>query len=169
MGPGWNGLLEAGPPPCQPAAMTDDLLEDEGPLIPEGYRRMDWFRGFGRQMGPLYDRVGKDGTYSRAFLVCEHHTNGMRNCHGGMLMAFADIALGHVVSLAKPDHHWVTIRLLTDFISGAHLGEWVEGAGEVAGVDGDLFTVRGRIWTGERTLMTATGIFKALGPRAKRG
>jgi uncharacterized protein (TIGR00369 family) len=148
--------------------MTDDLLDDDAPVIPDGYRRMDWFRGFGRQIGPLYERITGDGAYTRAFLVCEHHTNGMQNCHGGMLMAFADTAFGHAVSIAKPGHHWVTARLLTDFISSARLGEWVEGTGEVAGIDGDLFTIKGHIWSGDRTIMTGTGIFKALGPRQKR-
>ncbi len=148
--------------------MTDDLLDDDAPAIPEGYRRMDWFRGFGRQIGPLYERIAADGSYARAFLVCEHHTNGMQNCHGGMLMAFADTAFGHAVSIAKPDHYWVTARLLTDFISSARLGEWVEGTGEIAGIDGDLFTIKGRIWSGDRTIMTGTGVFKALGPRRKR-
>jgi uncharacterized protein (TIGR00369 family) len=148
--------------------MTDDLLDDDAPLIPDGYKRMDWFRGFGRQIGPLYERLDADGGYTRAFLVCEHHTNGMGNCHGGMLMAFADTAFGHAVSIARPHHHWVTVRLLTDFISAAKLGDWVEGSGEVAGTDDDLFTIKGRIWCGERTLMSGTGVFKALGPRAKR-
>ncbi len=148
--------------------MTDDLLADDAPVIPEGYQRMDWFHGFGRQMGPLYERIEADGSYARAFLVCEHHTNGMGNCHGGMLMAFADVAFGHAVSIARPDHHWVTARLLTDFLSSARLGEWVLGSGEIVGVDDDLFTIKGRIWSGERTLLTGTGIFKALGPRRKR-
>ena len=148
--------------------MTDDLLDDDAPLIPEGYKRMDWFRGFGRQIGPLYERIGTSGDYARAFLVCEHHTNGMGNCHGGMLMAFADTAFGHAVSIMRQGHYWVTVRLLTDFISSAKLGDWVEGTAEVMGVDGDLFTVQGRIWSGDRTIMTGTGIFKALGPRARR-
>jgi len=148
--------------------MTDDLLEDDAPLIPDGYKRMDWFRGFGRQIGPLYERIAADGRYTRAFLVCEHHTNGMGNCHGGMLMAFADTAFGHAVSIARPDHYWVTVRLLTDFLSSAKLGDWVEGTGEVAGIDDDLFTIKGRIWCGKRTVMSGTGIFKALGPRARR-
>lgn len=148
--------------------MTDDLLAEDAIAIPAGYRRMDWFRGFGRQIGPLYEADGPEGGYRRAFLVCEHHTNGMHNCHGGMLMAFADTAFGHAVSLARPAHYWVTARLMTDFLASAHLGDWVEGAGEVVGVDGDLFTVTGRIWTGTRTLMTGTGIFKTLGTRPQR-
>jgi uncharacterized protein (TIGR00369 family) len=148
--------------------VTDDLLEDDIPAIPDGYRRMDWFRGFGRQIGPLYERIGADGSYERAFLVCEHHTNGMGNCHGGMLMAFADTAFGHAVSMKMRNHYWVTVRLVTDFLSAAKLGDWVEGTGVIAGIDGDIFTVKGRIWSGEREIMTGTGIFKSLGQRPDR-
>lgn len=148
--------------------MTDDLLDADVPTIPEGYELMQWTRGFGRQIGPLYQKDNKDGTYARAFLVCEHHTNGMMNCHGGMLMAFADTAFGHAVSAMRHDHCWVTVRLVTDFISAAKLGDWVEGTATVVGVDDDLFTVQGRIWCGERTIMTGTGVFKTLGQRPPR-
>jgi len=148
--------------------MTDDLLEDDIPSIPDGYRRMDWFRGFGRQIGPLYERIDPDGSYARAFLVCEHHTNGMGNCHGGMLMAFADTAFGHAVSMKMRNHYWVTVRLVTDFLSAARLGDWVEGTGIVVGHEGDIFTIQGRVWSGEREIMTGTGIFKTLGQRPDR-
>jgi uncharacterized protein (TIGR00369 family) len=148
--------------------MTDDLLEGDTPTIPAGYEPMRWNRGFGRQIGPLYQKNDTAGNYTRAFLVSEHHTNGMNNCHGGMLMAFADTAFGHAVSMRRRNHYWVTVRLLTDFLAPAMLGDWVEGTGEIAGVDDDLFTVRGRIWCGDRTIMTGNGIFKALGPRPSR-
>jgi acyl-coenzyme A thioesterase PaaI-like protein len=144
--------------------MTDDLLEEYAPEIPEGYARMNWFQGFGRQIGPLYERVNTDKTYTRAFLVSEAHTNGMKNCHGGMLMAFADMALGHAITL-HANRYWVTVRMVTDFIEGAQVGDWVEGSGAIAGCDQDIYTVTGRIWCGDRTIMTATGIFKALGVR----
>ncbi len=110
--------------------MTDDLLEEASVPLPEGYQSMNWFRGFGRQIGPLYERIGTDGTYTRAFLVQEHHTNGMGNCHGGMLMAFADMAFGHAITMAT-HRYWVTVRLLTDFLSSAKVGEWVEGNAEI--------------------------------------
>lgn len=148
--------------------MTDDLLESDLPAIPPGYEPMQWTRGFGRQIGPLYQKNGPGDSYTRAFLVCEHHTNGMANCHGGMLMAFADTAFGHAVSMRKTDHYWVTVRLVTDFISAAKLGDWVEGSGEIVGEDDDIFTVSGRVWCGERTIATGTGIFKILGPRRQR-
>ncbi|MFO1238471.1 MAG: PaaI family thioesterase [Alphaproteobacteria bacterium] len=146
--------------------MTDDLLEERLPAIPEGYRQMNWTQGFGRQIGPLYERNEPGGGYTRGFLVSEHHTNGMRNCHGGMLMSFADMAFGHAIT-QKAHRYWVTVRLLTDFLSSASVGEFVEGTAEVMGEEDDLYTVRGRIWTGERTIMTGTGVFKALGERPR--
>ncbi|MDX5367200.1 MAG: PaaI family thioesterase, partial [Alphaproteobacteria bacterium] len=77
--------------------MTDDLLEENSFTLPAGYQPLNWFSGFGRQIGPLYERIEADGRYTRAFVVQEHHTNGMGNCHGGMLMAFADMAFGHAI------------------------------------------------------------------------
>ncbi len=148
--------------------MTDDLLEESTFDIPPGFTQMNWVRGFGRQMGPLYEKIAENGEYVRAFYVAEHHTNGMGNAHGGMLMAFADVAFGHCVSIRCPDRYWVTVRLLTDFVSAARKGDWVEGTGEVVGAEDDLLSVRGRIWCGGRTIMTGTGVFKVLGERSRR-
>jgi uncharacterized protein (TIGR00369 family) len=147
--------------------MTDDLTAAQSGTLPEGFQSMNWTRGFGRSIGPLYERIEGE-RYVRAFLVAEHHTNGMMNCHGGMLMAFADMAFGHIVSLRTAGAFWVTVRLLVDFVSAAKLGDWVEGTGELKGQDGDLYIVQGRVWCGDRTILTGTGTFKAL-PAPGRG
>ena len=63
---------------------------------------------------------------------------------------------------------WVTVRLLTDFISSAKVGDFVEGTGEIVGEEDDLYTVRGRIWVGDQTIMTGTAVFKALGARPEK-
>jgi hypothetical protein len=55
--------------------------------------------------------------------------------------------------------------MLTDFISPAKLGDWVEGTSEVVGKNGDLYTSRGRIFVGERIVLTGTGVFKFAAPR----
>lgn len=135
--------------------------------VPDGFEIMPWNRGFGRGMAPVYDKYPDDGSFVRGFRVQEIHTNGMGNCHGGMLMAFSDIAFGHIVGV-QTNRYWVTVRLLTDFMSSAKLGDWVEGTGEIMGHADDIYTVRGRIWTGDKTLMTGTGTFKALGERPPR-
>ena len=140
--------------------------------VPEEFSRATWRGGFGNQVGPIYQRFSEDGTWARGFLVGERHTNGFENCHGGMLMAFADMAFGSVVTYEK-HRFWVTVRLVTDFVSSASLGEFVQGNATISGVDGDFIAVRGHIWTGgndpkgpdARTLMTGTGLFKMLGER----
>jgi acyl-coenzyme A thioesterase PaaI-like protein len=145
--------------------MSDDVAAPES-AIPEGYHQLDWRRGFVRQIGPLYRRHAPSGT-SMAFRVEEHHTNGMLNAHGGMLMTFADMAWGHIVSV-ETSSYWVTVRLTCDFLSSAKLGDWVEGAGDVLSTEDSLFVVRGRIWSGERTLITGTGVFKPIEKRDPR-
>jgi acyl-coenzyme A thioesterase PaaI-like protein len=145
--------------------MSDDIAAPSFEA-PEGYVALDWRRGFVRQIGPLYRR--RDGEASTmGFRVEDHNTNGMRNAHGGMLMSFADMAWGHVVSV-ETSSYWVTVRLTCDFLSSAHLGDWVEGAGETLSREDGLYIVRGRVWTGERTLMTGTGVFKAIQRREPR-
>ena len=64
--------------------------------------------------------------------------------------------------------YWVTVRLAVDFLSSARLGDWIEGGGEVLSTDDSLSVVRGRVWCGDRTLLTGTGVFKPIQPRDPR-
>jgi len=146
--------------------MSDDVAAPAEFEVPAGYTALDWRRGFVHQIGPLYRRT-QGGAYSMGFRVEDHHTNGMKNAHGGMLMSFADMAWGHVVSV-ETSSYWVTIRLTIDFLSSAHVGDWVEGASEVLSKEDDLYIVRGRVWTADRTLMTGTGVFKPIQRRDPR-
>lgn len=140
--------------------MSDDLTRNQTYDTPEGYSILPWHRGFGRQIGPLFEKRDETGL-TRAFRVEEYHTNGMMNAHGGMLMTFADMAWGAAVEKDE-DTWWVTVRLMCDFLSGAPMGSFVEGKAEVVGRQGDVFTVEGRIWTGDKLLMRGTGIFKVI-------
>ena len=146
-------------------AMSDDVAPTQSE-IPEGYVALDWRRGFVRQIGPLYRRAN-GSAYTMGFRVEEHHTNGMTNAHGGMLMSFADMAWGHIVSV-ETSSYWVTVRLTLDFLSSAHMGDWVEGSSEVLSTEDNLYVVRGRIWSGESTLITGTGVFKPIQRRDPR-
>ena len=146
--------------------MSDDISAPNLFEIPEGFHALDWRRGFVRQIGPLYRRLAPGGN-TMGFRVEEHHTNGMMNAHGGMLMTFADMAWGSVVSV-ETSSYWVTVRLTCDFLSSAKLGDWVEAGGDVLSHADGLYIVRGRIWSGERLLMTGTGIFKPIQARAPR-
>lgn len=146
--------------------MSDDLAPPAALEIPEAFQLIDLRRGFPREIGPLYRR-DQNGVFTMGFRVEERHTNGMKNAHGGMLMSFADMAWGHVVSV-ELSAYWVTVRLVCDFLSSARIGDWVEGGGEVLSCEDDLFLVRGRVWVGDRTLMTGTGVFKPIARRDPR-
>ena len=142
--------------------MSDDLTEGQTAVVPEGFVINLWQRGFGRTVGPFYSsRDPQTHIEVMAFRVEEHHANGMNNCHGGMLMSVADMAWGRVISNQR-EVGWVTIRLVTDFIGPGLMGDWVEGTSEIIAEDGDIFTVAGRIWCGDRTLMTGTGVYKGI-------
>ena len=141
--------------------MTDDLLEEASVPLPEGYQPMIWFRGFGRQIGPLYERIGDDGTYARAFLVQEHHTNGMGNCHGGMLMAFADGLLGTAV-FRETKTVALTIRMNSDFLSSARPGDWLEGTARVTKATRSVVFCEAELFVGQRPILKATGVFKLM-------
>lgn len=146
--------------------MSDDVTSPNEAEIPAGYAQVDWRRGFVRQIGPLYRRQ-TEASATMGFRVEAHHTNGMLNAHGGMLMTFADMSWGHIVSI-ETSSYWVTVRLACDFLASAGLGDFVEGGGEVLSNEDGLYLVRGRVWCGERTLMTGTGVFKAIKKRDPR-
>ncbi|MCC7268085.1 MAG: PaaI family thioesterase [Caulobacteraceae bacterium] len=141
--------------------MSDDLTPSQAAVVPEGYEINLWQRGFGRTVGPFYSKRHPDGREVMGFRVEEHHANGMGNCHGGMLSSFADMAWGRVIS-SNRSVGWVTVRLTTDFLSGAHMGDWVEGSSDIISEVDDIYTVRGRIWCGDRLLMTGTGVYKGV-------
>jgi uncharacterized protein (TIGR00369 family) len=146
--------------------MSDDLAPPAALEAPEGYVALDFRRGFVGQIGPLHRRL-HDGVATMGFRVEERHTNGMKNAHGGMLMSFADMAWGHIVSV-ETSSYWVTVRLTLDFLSSAHLGDWVEGSGEVLSTADDLYVIRGKIWAGDRLLITGVGLFKPIQRRDPR-
>lgn len=135
--------------------------------VPAGFREFKFEAlSFNQMVGPLY--IKRDGDNAvMGFRIEQRHCNPAGVAHGGMLMTFADMAWGNIVSV-ETSSYWVTVRLLCDFLSSAKLGDWVEGGGEALSQEGDLFMVRGRIWSGERTLMTGTGVFKPLQRREPR-
>ncbi len=152
--------------------MSNEPVNEPEEGVPDGFVIAKWRGGFGNQVGPIYQRFSDDGTWARGFLVGARHTNGFDNCHGGMLMAFADMAFGSAVTY-EMHRFWVTVRLVTDFVSGANLGEFVQGNAVVTGHTDDFVSVRGVIWVGgnrpdgpdSRAVMTGTGLFKVLGER----
>lgn len=128
--------------------------------IPEGFRPIISENPFGKAVGPIYEKTGKDG-WVRGFLVEEKHTNRGGFAHGGVLMTFADIVLA-TAALEVADLPFVTIQMNSQFVAPAHLGFWIEGRGRVTRHTKDLVFVNAELSADGKPVMAASGIFKIL-------
>ncbi|MCK0070984.1 PaaI family thioesterase [Kordiimonas laminariae] len=136
---------------------TDEMIAAANP--PEGYRPIVSNSNFAWENGPLFEKR-VDDIWSRGFRVAERHINAGGMCHGGMLMTFADIMLATAV-MEVTDPPFVTVRLTTDFLGPAKLGDWVEGAATAHSAGDGLFSVAGSIWVGDKLVADASALFKA--------
>jgi uncharacterized protein (TIGR00369 family) len=136
-------------------------------VLPPGFAEIPPMSGFGRAMGPWYEKT-ENGKGILGFRAGERHINRLGIIHGGMMMAFADVVLSEAQRrvTGRPS---VTMRMAVDFVSPARLGDWIEGVGEVTRSTRNLVFVRARIWRGKHTLMTASGVFNFIRPRGEDG
>ncbi len=133
--------------------------------VPHGYEIAALNSGFSRTVGPWYRQQDVDYV-QLAFHADERHINSLGIIHGGMMSSFVDTVLGqaHRKVSGRPA---VTTRMTIDFIDAARFGDLVEGRGEVTRVTRNLAFVRATVWTGKRTLLSASGVFSFVRPRGK--
>lgn len=94
--------------------------------VPAGFQVLSEHEGFAHHVGPIYWRIdGQKGIL--AFRVAAHHLNPAGICHGGMMMAVMDMALGFNNRLSSGRGAFPpTIQLSYDFLQPAQLGDWLE-------------------------------------------
>jgi len=133
------------------------------PTLPPGYEVIRDEIGFSALAGPFFVRKPRDGhSLAWGFRVEERHINRGGVAHGGMLVTFADHALGAIVFFAAGRKPCSTIDLACSFAAPARLGDWVECTGEVTRTARDLVFMRGRLAVADRTLLDVKGIWKVL-------
>ena len=132
--------------------------------IPEGYAPA-WNTGFNEYVGPFYGRALEDGSVHFFLDLRDEHMNGAGFAHGGLLMAFADAALGTAVNVAIDGAASATMTLNTDFIAAGQPGTRIECEASVTRRTRSVVFVQGRVYSGDKTLLTATGIWKVLGAK----
>ena len=115
--------------------------------------------GFIGHVGPLHRRAS-DGAY--AFRAEQKHANLIGVVHGGMLMSFADRALGEAAMRAADGANCVTIQLEMKFIAIGRLGDWIGFRPQVVKRTGSLVFMRGDVHAGSRLLASADGVWKIL-------
>ena len=110
--------------------------------------------------GPFVYRVEDGGKVRCAFRAEKKHMNGGGFMHGGCLMTFADYALFCIATHELEGNPGVTLTFSSEFIATAKVGELIEATGEIVKAGRSVIFLRGEIFTGDRMLMTFSGVIK---------
>jgi acyl-coenzyme A thioesterase 13 len=117
-----------------------------------GWQTYDLHDTFDVVVGPFYGKLDPDGHMRCAFRAEQKHMNAGGRMHGGCLMTFADIAMFQIAYQEMEGASCVTVQL-------------IEATGQVTKAGKSLIFVRGQINTGERLLMTFSGVIRKFTPR----
>jgi uncharacterized protein (TIGR00369 family) len=113
-------------------------------------------------LGPFWMKAeGEKRLYG--FTAEPRHLNQGGVVHGGMLMAFADQALGLTASQANRGRRQVTIQLDTHFLATVNAGEFVIAYCEVVRLTRSLIFMTCELKVTNRVVATASGVWKVLG------
>jgi acyl-coenzyme A thioesterase PaaI-like protein len=134
-------------PPVDPAAAGWEPYTDEG------------FIGL---VGPFWTRE-EGGQHLFAFLAATKHHNRRGVVQGGMLMTFADRAMGMTCWYANDRKPQATVHLDVHFVHAVQIGEFVEMHCKVVRRTRSLIFMSGELKVAERTVATANGVWKTLG------
>ncbi|GJE01720.1 PaaI family thioesterase [Methylobacterium isbiliense] len=117
--------------------------------------------GFIDLVGPILVREGF-GPTAYAFRASPKHANLIGVVHGGMLMTFADRALGVAAMAAAEGANCVTVQFEMQFIGAVRMGDVVTLVPEVVQRTGTLVFMRGDLRVGGRIAASGTGVWKIL-------
>ena len=144
-----------------PDRVSDTAAAAPPELAADGWKpvRDDGFIGL---VGPIYRRE-RGERWAFGFRADGKHANLRNVVQGGMLMTFADRALGRNAWKAAGDKPVATIQFDMQFVTAGQLGEFIEIEPEVVRRTASLVFMRGTLTTGARVVATCTGIWKILG------
>ncbi len=133
--------------------------------IPDGFEPAQFTKGFLDQSGPYYLKEVAGGTVV-GLRVQKSHVNYINVAHGGVLTTLADVALSLQVHQSEtPNLPVSTVSLTTNFLSGARLDEWIEATATIDRIGKKLAYVSGAICSGDRAIMTMSGVFNVFRPK----
>lgn len=117
--------------------------------------------GFIGLIGPLWTRE-EEGIPRFAFLADARHKNRRGVVQGGMLMTFADRAIGMTVYHAIEQQPEATIQLNVHFVDAVRIGEFVEAHCQIVRRTRTIVFITATLVAGDRTVATAHGVWKIL-------
>ncbi len=117
--------------------------------------------GFIGLVGPLWIRQ-EGAKRSYGFLAEPKHHNSRGVVQGGMLMTFADRALGMAAYDANDRKAQATVQLDVHFVDAVRIGEFVEAMCQVVRRTKSLTFMSATLLVGGRVVVTANGVWKTV-------
>ena len=130
--------------------------------MPQGYTGTKLIDPFEIYVGPVFEQ-GETGAKRFAFRVDERHLNRRGVVHGGMLMTFADAALGQAAWDATDHAPSVTLNMQSHFLRGVVKGDLVEVVPVVTRKTRALVFIRGDFKVGDEIVLSVSSVWKLLG------
>jgi uncharacterized protein (TIGR00369 family) len=127
-----------------------------------GYSEINLVDPFEVHVGPAYQQ-GEPGSRCFAFRVDERHVNRRGVVHGGMMLTFADLALGAAAWDLTDRAPCVTLGMQTQFLKPARIGDIVEVQPQLLRRTRALLFIRGDFLVDGEPVFTATSVWKLLG------
>ena len=147
-------------PHHEPPAGTEPATRD---LAADGWQPDD-DDGFVALVGPILRRASGE-TDRYAFMAEPKHYNRGGVVHGGMLMTFADRAIGRACRYANAHQPQATVQLDIHFVDAVQVGEFVEATCRIVRRTRALMFASAELTVGTRVVATANGVWKTLGAR----
>ncbi len=120
-------------------------------------------QGFSGHVGPFYEKQTDQG-WLRAMELDDRHMNPEGVVHGGVLLCFADYILYRGIGdVLTHDINFATINLESQFLAAAKAGQILYGNGSIVRDTRSIVFAQGKMWTDDREVMYASGIWKKLG------
>ncbi len=123
-----------------------------------GWERVEG-HNFGELIGPIWRRG--DGLFG--ILAADKHRNHRGIVHGGMLMSFADQAMGMTGRRSTGDKPHATIEINMQFVGTVQVGDFVEAHCEVVRKTRSILFIESKVKVDRCVVAAASGIWKILG------
>ena len=130
----------------------------ENELREDGWE-IDADDGFVGHVGGIWRREVA-GQLQLAFIARPFHANRSGLVHGGMLMTFADRALGMAGRIATGSTRSATVSLTHQFVAPVRIGALVWIAPQVVRTTTRMSFVTGTAMVGQSAVMTVQGVYR---------
>ena len=147
-----------------------DVLSERDVSAPDGWAVVPFEDDFQRYNGPYFLKQTFEPTEEEplrfAFRVGRHNCNFAGTCHGGMIAASLDIAMGRSMAKACGAEHAPTVTMTVDYMRAGQLGDWIESRVRILRKTRSLVFVDATLVGPQGVVARGNAVFKLLTPRS---